>query len=60
MDAPWTVASWVRMKLLPKSNRACSLMLSLVSPIWSTGTVEAEKMATSGGVVPGGRPRSMV
>ena len=29
-------------KIVPKVEKVCSLSVSLVSPIWITGTVEAE------------------
>ena len=34
--------------------------MSEFKPIWMTGTVEAEKIATSGGVEPGGNWRKIV
>src|SRR6185312_4206891 len=52
--APCTVASCVRMKLLPESKSCCSDIVSLVNPICSTGTVDAEYTTTSGGWMPGG------
>ncbi|MNR34853.1 hypothetical protein D3C85_1526580 [compost metagenome] len=41
MEAPCTVASWVRMKLFPRSYSSCSGSVSLPSASRRMGTVEA-------------------
>ncbi len=55
--APWTVASCVRMKLLPRSYSCCSASVSLDSPSCRIGTVDALYVMMFGGSVPGGRMR---
>src|ERR1035441_9865769 len=54
------VASWVRMKFCPKSNRSCSLKVSLLKASWMIGTLDASYLMMLGGVVPTGKGRSRV
>src|ERR1700677_979624 len=60
MEAPATVASWVRRMLLPRSKISCSGMDSLDRANCNIGTLEALYDSTNGGVVPGGADCSCV
>jgi hypothetical protein len=57
-DAPATVDSAVRMKLLPRSYILDSDKVALVSASWMIGTLDALYARMNGGVVPGGICRS--